>query len=200
VAHGANVVLGDAGGFGTGTVNVSAAATLFTSSQINGSAVVMTNAVTLNNNLTLRGDRGLTLAGLITQSAAARTITTNMNVDAPLTISGGINLTNQILTVTQSTYGEEVRISSVISDSGTLTGIGGLTKAGVGILTLTDSNTYNGTTSVNAGILRITNGNALGSSVGSVVVTGNTTGGSASAALSWTGPPGPSTWPTRFFV
>ena len=51
--------------------------------------------------------------------------------------------------------------------SGVISGIGGITKFGPGRMLLTQSNTYNGETTINDGYLRITNAQALGSANGS---------------------------------
>jgi len=51
---------------------------------------------------------------------------------------------------------------------------GGLTKIGAGTLTLSGSNTYNGGTTVNAGILQLGNASGLGASTGNLAVNGGT--------------------------
>ncbi len=58
------------------------------------------------------------------------------------------------------------------SMSGVISGSGGLTKIGTGTLTLSglSANTYVGTTQVNAGTLRVTVNNALGSTAGGTTV------------------------------
>jgi fibronectin-binding autotransporter adhesin len=49
----------------------------------------------------------------------------------------------------------------------------GLTKKGAGTLTISGTNTYSGSTNVNAGVLNVQNGNALGSTtVGTIVASG----------------------------
>jgi autotransporter-associated beta strand protein len=52
-------------------------------------------------------------------------------------------------------------MSGVLSDSG-----GGLTKAGTGVLALSNTNTYTGVTTVNAGVLRLDSANALPGGIG----------------------------------
>ena len=46
--------------------------------------------------------------------------------------------------------------------AGSMSGSGGLTKAGAGILTLSGNNTYGGATTINLGTLRASGGNAIG--------------------------------------
>jgi len=56
------------------------------------------------------------------------------------------------------------------SGAGRIVGANGLTKAGIGILSLANANIYDGVTSVENGTLQVFNGFALGSSVGETVV------------------------------
>lgn len=55
--------------------------------------------------------------------------------------------------------------------SGQVGGPGGLTKTGAGTLTLTAANSYNGTTTVSAGVLNVRNAQALGATAGGTTVT-----------------------------
>ncbi len=88
-------------------------------------------------------------AGPITQSAAS-TIASDAG---RLTLSGSI-AGNFGLTLTGAGSGT---ISGAIA-----TGNGALTKTGSGTWTLSGANTYAGNTAINAGVLQISNGNALG--------------------------------------
>lgn len=54
--------------------------------------------------------------------------------------------------------------------TGRIVGANGLTKSGIGILSLANTNAYDGVTSVENGTLQVFNGFALGSSVGETVV------------------------------
>jgi autotransporter-associated beta strand protein len=56
------------------------------------------------------------------------------------------------------------------SFSGDISGTGGLTKEGTGTFILGSANSYDGTTNVNAGVLRILNAQALGTTTGGTVV------------------------------
>jgi autotransporter-associated beta strand protein len=56
-----------------------------------------------------------------------------------------------------------------ISGSGSIGGLGGLTKSGTGTLTLATTNTYTGTTLVNAGTLQLGDGTTNGSVAGDIV-------------------------------
>src|SRR5690606_7158747 len=53
--------------------------------------------------------------------------------------------------------------------SNSLTGVGGLTKLGTGTLSLTEANTYTGTTTVTAGTLRLGASDALADASGLVL-------------------------------
>ena len=56
--------------------------------------------------------------------------------------------------------------------TGAIAGVGGLTKVGLGTLTLTGSNTYTGGTTISAGTLQLGNGGTTGSILGNVVNNG----------------------------
>lgn len=101
-------------------------------------------------------------AGTITVSGtvAANTLTIGSQSGAIVLSGGEISLGGTTPTITVNNASDT--ISSVISGSA------GLTKNGTGILTLSGANTYTGTTTLNAGTLRIGNNSTFGAS--SVVV------------------------------
>lgn len=77
-------------------------------------------------------------------------------------ISANLDVNNASRTFTvndNATLTEELIISGVISNSGIATA--GFTKAGTGTLVLSGANTYNGTTTINAGTLKLGADNAL---------------------------------------
>ena len=74
------------------------------------------------------------------------------------TYAGGITLTTAGANF--SVAGTQLTLSGVINDAASTFGI---TKTGAGILTLSNANTYDGVTAVNAGTLRVTANDALGS-------------------------------------
>jgi autotransporter-associated beta strand protein len=77
----------------------------------------------------------------------------NVAATESATLSGSI-------TVHNATF--DVETGDTLTLSGGVGGTGGVTKNGTGTLVLSGSNTYTGTTTVNAGILEAANANALG--------------------------------------
>src|SRR5262249_47687347 len=124
-----------------------------------GGARTITNAVNLTQPMTVIGDQNLTFGGLVTQVAAGGVITTVQNNAATIDFAGGISLlAANTFTLTNSVVNSTTSVSGVITDG---TGISNFTKAGTGTLTLSGANTYDGTTTVSAGILRVANNSAL---------------------------------------
>jgi len=126
-----------------------------------GGARVVSNAVTLNNGTEFTGSNDLEMSGTVALGAVSRTIT----------------VTNTAKTI----------LSGVISDTG---GTGAIIKQGVGVLTLTNANTY-GTagltsTTVTAGKLLVNNTTGSGTGPGNVLVNGGTLGGTGTIAGSVT--------------
>jgi autotransporter-associated beta strand protein len=70
---------------------------------------------------------------------------------------------------------------SGVNISGNISGAGGITKNGAGTLTLSGTNTYGGATTINSGLLQITNKSAFAS--GTNLTVGPTSGGTVQFAL-----------------
>lgn len=89
-----------------------------------------------------------------------------MNAGAgALTSSGDVTIgTNRELVLTTPDATRTLTLTGSIGDNGG--GASGITKAGLGTVVLAGSNAYTGVTTVNRGVLRITDPNALGSTNG----------------------------------
>jgi autotransporter-associated beta strand protein len=148
--------------------------------------------------LTKIGSGALTLAGMNTYTG--RTVVSGgklvVRSESQLGIEPGTLVTNQLtfdggtLSVTNSfrlgpsnrgvalgaggaTF-EVNNENSTLAVSNALTGAGGFTKNGTGLATLTTANTFDGGATVNAGVVRLFNSGALGSTVsGTTVTTGS---------------------------
>ena len=118
-------------------------------------AILGRDAVTLNGNITVSAVAGV----------AFRLRTANYGL---VTINGNVSFTASASTlVVENLLSSPVVVNGVISDFGS-DGPGGnynhFSKDGAGTLTLNGTNTYEGVTTITAGVLRITNANALGQS------------------------------------
>ncbi|MBN8458761.1 MAG: autotransporter-associated beta strand repeat-containing protein [Verrucomicrobia bacterium] len=125
---------------GTGTLNLDGGTLALNRAITFGSK---TNSGTFNFN-------GGTLKALGTSATLTATTTGRANVRN----SGAIIDTNGFAV----TLGEELQHSNIGGDAAT---DGGLTKKGTGVLTLADANTYTGTTTIEAGTLKIAKATAL---------------------------------------
>jgi len=106
--------------------------------------------------------------GTLTLSSTGTAITLS-NIGSGLTgtsISGNLSLANTTLSIADANETDDLLISAVIS-------AGTLTKTGTGTLVFSGTNTYAGTTAINAGVLKIKNSAGLGSSgAGTTVASG----------------------------
>jgi autotransporter-associated beta strand protein len=120
------------------------------------------------------GTGTLTLAGgAIEAQGAARSLTNAVTVSGNFGVTGSNNLTlSGAMALGSATRTVNVDNTGTTTFSGILSGSGGaLTKSGVGLLVLGNNNTYTGLTTVNDGILRLTNAGALGNTAAGTVVT-----------------------------
>ena len=102
---------------------------------------------------------------LSVESGATYQLTTYNDTVASIAGAGNINL-EKYLTIAGA---------SDTNFSGIISGTGGLTKSGLGTLTLSGTNTYTGATTVSAGTLAVTANNALGTNAaGTTVASGAT--------------------------
>jgi autotransporter-associated beta strand protein len=123
--------------------------------------------------VTLGGSLTMTGGSVTTQSNGNFRLANNVTINAAstkATIAGTLDLAaaTQTFTVARGTdpSGIDLDISAAIYN-------GGVIKAGVGTMALDASNTYTGGTTINAGILKITNGGGLGSGSATVGSTGD---------------------------
>jgi autotransporter-associated beta strand protein len=139
----------------TGTLTVSGAGTLALSGNNSygytpGSGFSTTNSGTGtlqigNNNALGAGDV------IFTGSGTLQTVVASLNVSNNIDIASGV-------TATVDNNGYNVTLNGTIEDSGSLT------KIGNGTLTINDGNSYSGNTTINAGVLSISQSGNLGNS------------------------------------
>jgi autotransporter-associated beta strand protein len=121
--------------------------------------------ITADTTVSLDGDRTLTnlIFGDTTPATAGSWILDNNGVSTNNLILAGATPT---ITVNALGTGKTASISAIIE------GTAGLTKAGTGTLTLSGANTYTGTTTVSAGVLRLDSANALPGGIDTTVGAG----------------------------
>lgn len=131
------------------------------------SGITTVNGGTLN--VSLDGGLGTTSGGTVVNSGFLL-IESNYTIAEPLTLDGG-TLTNQGSNATfagQITLASDSRIDANLGTfelTGQITGPGGFTKTGNDVLTLTNTNSYSGTTNVDAGTLLVNGSNSAASTV-----------------------------------
>ncbi len=132
------------------------------------------------------GTGGITLAASKAIDAGAGTIAVNAGGGAANLTSGNLRTSNATAAAVAITNATTLALGNVVltgggtlsvshSGAGTqsagtsISGTGGLTKAGAGALTLSQANTYTGTTTVDVGTLVVSGGNAI-ADTGTVVL------------------------------
>jgi fibronectin-binding autotransporter adhesin len=183
VASGATGILGSVvGGFatlnktGTGTLDLTNANTFTGGYTLTGGTTRVNNNTALGTaSTTVSIGDGTTLAAT---GGTARTLTYGFTDTGnftlgqaaggtgALTLAGTFDLTGGVRTITVNNPSDT--ISAVVSG-------GGIIKEGTGTLTLSGTNTYTGATTVNAGILSVTNASGLGTTGGNTTVNSGAT-------------------------
>ena len=156
------VVLGDAAGLGGvagGTVVAAGAALDLDGQTVGAEALTLNGTGVAGSGALYDSTGGAVYNGMITLGSAS-TITST-GAGNMLTLSGGI--TNAGFTTTFDGAGDTT------VDTVAIAGTGGVTKNGAGTLTLGVSNTYTGTTTINAGTVDLTAADAL-ADTGAVVL------------------------------
>jgi autotransporter-associated beta strand protein len=115
---------------------------------------------TLSNGTIIFATNGLTTSGAITIAGTSGLKWTNNNED----ISARISAIPGGATLTLDDGGNNIALGSSLS------GGGGITKAGSGTMTLNAANSFGGNVTVSAGALRVANNSALGNTAGASTV------------------------------
>jgi fibronectin-binding autotransporter adhesin len=146
---------------GNASSTINSSSNVETTGAITGQGSVQIGSLQISgsNNFTQSGGT-LTVGGILKSGGNAATIS-----GGNLTTGGSSDL---VLRADQS--GDSLTVSDTITSSTT----GGVTKSGAGTVILTQSNAYTGTTTVDAGTLRMGNSSALGSTSNGVAVNGGT--------------------------
>ena len=134
---------------GAGTLTFSGSNGYTGRTQVNGGVLA------LSNTSALAGTGTLSFGGGSLQYSASNTV----DYSAKILSSGSA--------ISIDTNGRSVTFASGLGASNT----GGLTKTGLGTLTLTASNGYTGGTTISSGTLQVGNGGTTGSIAGNVVIT-----------------------------
>lgn len=131
------------------------------------------NTITLNDGAQMTGnpvrlgwesDATLTVGGSSASTISSGFMLVNSNGSAPLRTT-----TMNVADATSDTN-TDLAVSGVISNHGAPYHAAALTKTGAGTLVLSGANTYDGATTVSAGVLRLGNHSALGTTAGATTV------------------------------
>ncbi|MBK8036101.1 MAG: autotransporter-associated beta strand repeat-containing protein [Verrucomicrobiaceae bacterium] len=158
------LILGHKDALSTGSFSNTGAASLQAGVDLSaGGSGPVANNVQLNNTLTIAGSNNLTLSGTFSATGgdSNRTLTNSLTAGT-LLISGGVNLgatgNTAARNLTVNGIGN-TEISGAIIDNTAFAN--SLVKSGTGTLTLSNSNTYTGSTSLDQGTLAYTATNTM---------------------------------------
>ena len=122
------------------------------------------------SSLTVNDSVAVTISGPHTLSIMGTGATTGITINS----GAGLTTINSNLVLSGSSQTISVHNPAGLLINGSVSGTIGLTKAGTGMLTLAGTNTYTGTTTVNAGTLNAAAAGALGGTSSIVVNAGGT--------------------------
>jgi autotransporter-associated beta strand protein len=173
----------DTNSFLTGTITLNQPLTVTQVATSGSNALTLSGTINLNSNtLTLAGPGKIIISGSVTGGDLTLNSPSVLDLKGQTLTIGALNGNGTVLNSSVSTTGTLIIGSN--NHSGTFSGViennsgsGGtvaITKSGIGIETLSGTNTYSGTTTINAGTLTASGGSAIGDS--SAVVLANTAG------------------------
>ncbi|MBE7494392.1 MAG: autotransporter-associated beta strand repeat-containing protein [Verrucomicrobiaceae bacterium] len=141
---------------------------------LNLSSTGSTAANSVNQIIDSVGGSVLKLGGNVTYNSGASGF---HNATALVSVNIDLNGTTRTFTINDSTNAaDDTLVSGVISNSGAAAG---LSKSGAGVLVLSAANTYDGTTTINSGVIRAAHNQAFGTVAGVAL---NNTGGTLELA------------------
>jgi|GEM_PF-2946039 len=156
---------------GTGPVHIASGATL---NHQAGGHLTLTNQITIASGGGIANRSGTLMLPATTVLPSSGLVVFNDDDQAtmPIVLAGGVVLTGDLAI---QVGGGNTTVGPV-EIRGAITGTGGITKSGAsGVLTLDESNSYDGVTNVNEGVLVAAESGALGSTVAGTVVAANAT-------------------------
>jgi autotransporter-associated beta strand protein len=130
--------------------------------------LVLAGASQMNSQTTVQNSAALVVAGALTAAGAGVQNSATLQIEglltAPMvTVSGAGKIAGAagIVNLSSSASGLLYQSTAQSTFSGSIQGVGGVTVAGPGSLTLNGANTYGGTTYINGGVLGMANAGAL---------------------------------------
>ncbi len=151
-----SVLLGHQSSLGTGDINLRGGSIGSTTDLI-GATAVTNNAIYGNsgNGADFVGTNSLEIAGTFSvTSNNSRTITNNISAGKQLILSGTVDLAKTVAGARSQTFrgtGDTLISGNIVSTAA----VGSLAKNDAGILTLSGTNSYTGTTTITAGTLQL---------------------------------------------